>query len=77
LCGVRVGVPGKTNDLITLCAEPHKGLGPRVEAGDVAVDDGLPDNPERGFGAEKVFVVELLDHLHDVLDGQTGVFDVG
>jgi hypothetical protein len=57
--------------------ELHEGLGLGVEAGNVAVDDGLPDDTEGGFGAEEVFVVELLDHFQDVLGGQTGVLDVG
>lgn len=62
---------------VALGAELHEGLGFDVKAGDVAVDDGLPDDAEGGLGAEVVFVVELVDHLHDVLDGEAGVLDVG
>src|ERR1700691_5691353 len=68
---------GNTNGFDTLGAEFHEGFGLGIEAASVALDDGLPDDSEGGFGAEKVFVVELLDHFHDVLYGQTGVFDVG
>src|ERR1700677_1381347 len=68
---------GNTNGPISLRAEFHKGFGLGIEAANVVVDDGLPDNPEGGFGSEKVFVVKLLDHFHDVLDGQSGVLDVG
>ena len=63
--------------LVALRAELHEGLGFDVEARHVAVDDGLPDDAEGGLGAEVVFVVELVHHLHDVLGGQAGVLDVG
>jgi hypothetical protein len=38
---------------------------------------GFPDDAEGGLGAEVVFVVELVHHLHDVLGGEAGVLDVG
>ena len=57
-------------------AELHEGFGFYVEAGDVAVDDRLPDDAGGGLGAEVVLVVEAVDHLHDVLDGETGVLDM-
>ena len=62
--------------LVALRAELHEGLGFGVEAGDIAVDDGFPYDAERGLGTEVVLVVEAVDHLHDVLDGQAGVLDV-
>lgn len=68
---------GKTNGLITLGAEPHEAEGLGIETANIAVDDRLPDDSEGSFGSEKLFVTELLDHFHDVLDGQTGVPDVG
>src|ERR1700733_2064929 len=68
--------PGKTNSLITLGAEPHEAAGFGVKSANVVVDDGLPDNSQGGFGAEEVFVVELVDHFHDVLDRQPRVLDV-
>ena len=37
---------------------------------------GLPDDAERGLGAEVVFVVEAVHHLHHVLGGQAGILDV-
>ena len=38
--------------LVALAAELHEGLGFGVETGNVAVDDGLPDDTEGGLGAE-------------------------
>ena len=58
--------------LVALAAELHEGLGFDVETGDVAVDDGLPDYAEGSLGTEVVFVVELVNHLHDVLSREAG-----
>jgi len=62
--------------LVALSTELHERFGFHIEARDVAVDDGLPDDAGRGLGTEVVFVVELVHHLHHVLGGQAGVFDV-
>jgi hypothetical protein len=62
--------------LVSLGAELHEGLGFNVETRHVAVDDCFPDYAEGGLGTEVVLVVEAVNHFHDVLDGETGVFDV-
>ena len=72
-----VGFLDGADGLVALGTKLHEGLGFSVEAGHIAVDDGLPDDAEGGLGAEIVLVVELVHHLHDVLDGQAGILDVG
>src|SRR4029077_14520953 len=67
---------GNTNGLITLSAEFHERFSLGVQAGNVAVDDSLPDDTEGNFGAEEVFVVKLLDLFQNLLGGQAGVLDV-
>src|SRR6202789_539038 len=71
-----VGFLGGARCFVALGAKLHEGFGLSVEAWDIAVDGGLPDDAEGSLGAEVVLVVELVDHLHDVLDGEAGVFDV-
>src|ERR1700730_3433529 len=67
----------ETRGLVALGAELHEGLGFDVKAWDIAIYNGLPGDAEGSLGAEIIFVVELVHHLHDVLGGKTGVFDVG
>ena len=62
---------------VALRTELHKRASFGVEAGDVTIDDRLPDDAKGGLGTKVVFVVELVHHLHDVLRGQAGVLDVG
>ena len=54
---------------VALRTELHKRASFGVEAGDVTIDDRLPDDAEGGPGTKVVFVVELMHHLHDVLGG--------
>src|SRR6266851_1689577 len=63
--------------LVTLGTELHKGFGFDVEARDITVDNGLPDDAEGSLRAEIIFVVELVDHLHHVFGGEARVLDVG
>ena len=46
---------------VAFLAQPHSAAGSLVEAQDVAVHDGLPDNAEGGLRAEVVLVVEAVD----------------
>jgi len=62
---------------VALGTELHKGASFGVEAGNVTIDDGLPDDAEGGLRTEVVFVVKLVHHLHDVVDWKAGVLDVG
>ena len=62
--------------LVALGTELHKGASFGVDAGDVTIDDRLPDDAEGRLGAKVVFVVKLMHHLHDVVGGKTGVLDV-
>ena len=52
---------------VALRTELHKRASFGVEAGDVTIDDRLPDDAEGGPGTKVVFVVELMHHLHDVV----------
>ena len=61
---------------VALRTELHKRASFGVEAGNVTIDDRLPDNAEGGPGTKVVFVVELMHHLHDVVDRKAGVLDV-
>lgn len=55
----------------------HEGAGLRVQAGNVAIDDSAPHHPECGFWADKIVVVQVVDHFHDVLSRQARILDVG
>jgi hypothetical protein len=59
-----------------LAAKLHEGTSFGVEACDITIDDGFPDDAEGGPGAEVVFVVERVHHLHDVFCSDAGIFDV-
>src|ERR1700721_1385436 len=61
---------------VALRTELHKGASFGIEAGDVTIDDRLPDDAEGGPGTKVVFLVELMHHLHDVVDRKAGVLDV-
>ena len=62
---------------VALRTELHKRASFGVEAGDVTIDDRPPDDAEGGPGTKVVFVVELMHHLHDIVDRKAGVLDVG
>jgi hypothetical protein len=62
---------------VALRTELHERASFGVEAGDVTIDDRLPDDAEGGPGTKVVFVVELMHHLHDVVERKAGVLDVG
>src|ERR1700733_15127093 len=56
--------------------ELHEGTSFGVEACDVTIGDSFPDDAEGCLGAEVVFVVERVHHLHNILGSKAGIFDV-
>jgi hypothetical protein len=56
--------------------ELHEGASFAVKTRDVTIDDGLPDDAEHRLRTKVVFVVKLMDHLHDVVGRKARVLYV-
>jgi hypothetical protein len=68
---------GDEYSLIALSPKLQEGSCFSVETRNIAVNDGFPNDADGGFGTEEVFVIEFVDHFHDVLGGQPRILDMG